>query len=325
MTFEVSPGESVGILGKNGAGKSTLLQIIAGTLSQTDGVVHTDGRITALLELGSGFNPDFTGRENVLLNAQIMGLSHGQVAEKFDDIVSFADIGDFINHPVKTYSSGMMVRLAFAVQTAFDPKILIVDEALAVGDMFFQSKCIARIKKLIDDGVTLLFVSHDPGTVRQLCNRAVLLENGEMVCFGDAKSVADRYAASQLDERNRESIARLKERKSIGHSQTLDMVTSDSINRVDIPGIDRLAGTVGLQKDPIILPHGSLLTESGAEQSVPKSTEENPPDSSEKADGEKKSKVKKISNDPDIFPNWPVGKRIINKKPEVFLGKDNLR
>jgi lipopolysaccharide transport system ATP-binding protein len=205
VSFELQPGEAVGILGRNGAGKSTLLQIIAGTLDPTSGTVQTTGRITALLELGSGFNPEFTGRENVFLNAQILGLSREDALARFDDIATFADIGDFIDQPVKTYSSGMMMRLAFAVQTAVEPKVLIVDEALSVGDMFFQAKCMARISRLVDSGVALLFVSHDISTVRQLCQRAVLLDGGVVRSMGAAATVSDQYVKLQLEERNQSS------------------------------------------------------------------------------------------------------------------------
>lgn len=210
VDFELKPGEAVGILGRNGAGKSTLLQLIAGTLEPTAGRIATNGRITALLELGSGFNPEFTGRENVFLNAQILGLSQMDVQARFDDIASFADIGDFIDQPVKTYSSGMMMRLAFSVQTAVAPSILIVDEALSVGDMFFQAKCMARIRKLVDDGVTLLFVSHDVGSVRQICDRALLLSEGHVVALGATRKVADEYVRLQLEDRNRVAQERLQ-------------------------------------------------------------------------------------------------------------------
>jgi lipopolysaccharide transport system ATP-binding protein len=202
VSFELQPGEAVGILGPNGAGKSTLLQIIAGTLEPTSGSVKTSGRITALLELGSGFNPEFTGRENVFLNAQILGMSREEALARFDDIASFADIGDFIDQPVKTYSSGMMMRLAFAVQTAFEPKVLIVDEALSVGDMFFQAKCMARISRLVDNGVSLLFVSHDLHSIRQVCKRAVLIDWGQVIEIGDARSVSDRYSKMILETYN---------------------------------------------------------------------------------------------------------------------------
>jgi lipopolysaccharide transport system ATP-binding protein len=212
ISFEVAPGEAVGILGRNGAGKSTLLQIIAGTLAPTTGEVETSGRITALLELGSGFNPEFTGRENVFHNAQILGLTREETENKYDDIAAFADIGDFIDQPVKTYSSGMMMRLAFAVQTAVEPQILIVDEALSVGDMFFQAKCMARINKLVDSGVSLLFVSHDIGAIRQVCRRAVLIDNGNVRSHGDAASVADEYVSLQMHERNNAANEKMRSR-----------------------------------------------------------------------------------------------------------------
>jgi lipopolysaccharide transport system ATP-binding protein len=202
INFEVAPGEAVGILGRNGAGKSTLLQIIAGTLTPTAGEVSIRGRVTALLELGSGFNPEFTGRENVFHNAQILGLSRQEAEERFDGIAGFADIGDFLEQPVKTYSSGMVMRLAFAVQTSVSPQILIVDEALSVGDMFFQAKCMARINALVDEGVTLLFVSHDIGSVRQVCGRALLIEGGSLIGNGLVSKVSDQYAKKQLEERN---------------------------------------------------------------------------------------------------------------------------
>jgi lipopolysaccharide transport system ATP-binding protein len=209
--FEVAAGEAVGIIGRNGAGKSTLLQIIAGTLAPTTGEVRTEGRITALLELGSGFNPEFSGRENVFHNAQILGLSRAETENRFDDIASFADIGDFIDQPVKTYSSGMVMRLAFAVQTAVDPKILIVDEALSVGDMFFQAKCMARINKLVDSGVSLLFVSHDITSIRHLCRRAVLMANGRMEYFGDVAEATSRYERQYLSDRNEQAAACLSQ------------------------------------------------------------------------------------------------------------------
>lgn len=210
VSFELQPGEAVGILGRNGAGKSTLLQIIAGTLAPTSGTVETTGRITALLELGSGFNPEFTGRENVFMNAAILGLSREDTERRFDEIAAFADIGDFIDQPVKTYSSGMMMRLAFSVQTAVQPSVLIVDEALGVGDMFFQAKCMTRLRELLDAGVSLLFVSHDVGTVRQICQRAILLHEGCMVGVGSAADIADQYVKYQLEDRNKSAQSVLR-------------------------------------------------------------------------------------------------------------------
>lgn len=181
VSFQVKKGETLGIVGRNGSGKSTLLQLICNTLTPTCGDVYVKGRISALLELGSGFNPDYTGRENVFLNGQILGLSQKEIETRFDSIVEFADIGDFIDQPVKTYSSGMAVRLAFAVAINVDPEILVIDEALSVGDVGFQARCFAKINELKQQGVTLLFVSHSPSAVTQLCNRAVLLDSGELL------------------------------------------------------------------------------------------------------------------------------------------------
>jgi lipopolysaccharide transport system ATP-binding protein len=193
ISFEVKKGESVGIIGRNGSGKSTLLQIITGTLTPTAGSVSTHGRIAALLELGSGFNPDFSGRENVYLNGALLGLSREQIDVKFDDIAAFADIGLHLDQPVKTYSSGMLVRLAFAVQVQVEPDILIVDEALAVGDALFQKRCFERIDKLVSDGTTLLFVSHDQESVRTLTSRALLLKEGKSKVWGLSSDVVLEY------------------------------------------------------------------------------------------------------------------------------------
>lgn len=195
ISFDVRRGEAVGIVGRNGSGKSTLLQIIAGTLTPTDGQVHVRGRVAALLELGSGFNPEFTGRENVFLQGAILGIPRKEMQARFDDIAAFADIGDFLDQPVKHYSSGMHARLAFSVAVSVDPDILIVDEVLAVGDMGFQQKCVARMRRLLDSGVTLLYVSHAPDAVKSLCQKAAYIEKGELVCFGPAGDVVDRYTA----------------------------------------------------------------------------------------------------------------------------------
>lgn len=200
ISFDVKKGESVGIIGRNGSGKSTLLQIITGTLSPTSGSATTNGRIAALLELGSGFNPEFTGRENVYLNGALLGFSTEQINEKFDAIAAFADIGEHLYQPVKTYSSGMLVRLAFAVQVQVEPEILIVDEALAVGDALFQKRCFQRIEKLVSDGTTLLFVSHDQESVRTLTNRALLLNKGRPIEWGLSSEVVLSYRKLLHDE-----------------------------------------------------------------------------------------------------------------------------
>ncbi|WP_292979561.1 ABC transporter ATP-binding protein [Nitrosomonas sp.] len=193
ISVDIKKGEAIGIVGRNGSGKSTLLQLICGTLSPTQGTIETHGRIAALLELGSGFNPEFTGQENVYLNGSIIGIDKNRLDERFSDIVRFADIGDHLDQPVKTYSSGMFVRLAFAVQMHLDPDILIIDEALSVGDQFFQAKCYAAIRSMMDNGTTVLFVSHSASTVKALCPRAILLSHGELVVDGLASKVLDRY------------------------------------------------------------------------------------------------------------------------------------
>jgi len=193
VSFEINRGETVGIIGRNGSGKSTLLQLIVGTLEPTLGQVAIQGRIAALLELGSGFNPEFSGKENVFLNASILGLSDAEIEQRYEEIVAFADIGEFINRPVKTYSSGMIVRLAFAVSVCVDPDILIVDEALSVGDAAFQFKCMERLDWMTRSGVTLLFVSHDIATVKAFCRRAIYLVGGEVRGIGSASDMAEMY------------------------------------------------------------------------------------------------------------------------------------
>jgi len=193
VSFDVPIGTTMGIIGRNGSGKSTLLQIIAGTLVPTAGRVLIRGRVSALLELGAGFNAEFTGRENVFLNAALMGLSPQEVEERYDAIAGFAELGDFIDQPVKTYSSGMLVRLAFAVAVHLDPDVLIVDEALAVGDILFQHKCMQRIQALIRYGRTVLFVSHDVNTIKMLCDSAVLLDGGQILDMGAAERIARAY------------------------------------------------------------------------------------------------------------------------------------
>nr|NIQ02991.1 ABC transporter ATP-binding protein [Nitrospinaceae bacterium]NIR56887.1 ABC transporter ATP-binding protein [Nitrospinaceae bacterium]NIT84204.1 ABC transporter ATP-binding protein [Nitrospinaceae bacterium]NIX36553.1 ATP-binding cassette domain-containing protein [Nitrospinaceae bacterium]NIY17633.1 ATP-binding cassette domain-containing protein [Nitrospinaceae bacterium] len=192
ISFNIKRGETVGIIGRNGAGKSTLLQIITGVLSPTSGSYEVSGKVAALLELGAGFNPEFTGRENVFMAGSVLGLSHQEIEERFDDIAAFADIGDFIEQPVKTYSSGMYIRLAFAVNAHVDADILIIDEALSVGDAFFSQKCMRFLRNFIQRG-TILFVSHDIGAVQSLCERAILLKEGQIELMADSKAVAEKY------------------------------------------------------------------------------------------------------------------------------------
>ena len=193
LSFSVRKGECVGIIGTNGAGKSTALKIITGVLNPTEGKVSVNGRVSALLELGAGFNPEFTGLENVYINGRMLGFSKEEVDKRLNDILSFADIGEFINHPVKTYSSGMFVRLAFAVAINIEPEILIVDEALSVGDVFFQSKCFHKFEEFKKQGKTILFVSHAMGTIRKYCDRAILLNKGTKIYEGEPKEVIDIY------------------------------------------------------------------------------------------------------------------------------------
>lgn len=195
VSFDVFKGETIGILGRNGSGKSTLLQIIAGTLAPTFGEVHTNGVLAALLELGSGFNPEFTGRENVYLNGSILGFSKEEMDARFDGIAKFAEIGEYLNQPVKTYSSGMYIRLAFAVQACVEPQILIVDEALSVGDEKFQRKCFDHIESLRSNGCSILLVTHSTATVEKFCQRGILLHQGEMHGIGAAKEIVDQYHA----------------------------------------------------------------------------------------------------------------------------------
>lgn len=228
INLQIPKGESWGIVGRNGSGKSTLLQILVGTLTPTAGTVRTEGRISALLELGSGFNPEFTGRQNVFFNGRLLGLNREEIEAKFESIVAFADIGDFLDHPVRTYSSGMFVRLAFAVAISVEPDILVVDEALSVGDEVFQRKCFARIKQVKERGGTILFVSHSAAAVVDLCDRAVLLDRGELLCVGEPKTVVGKYhqliyAPPERVEQLRAALGQAKTAPRIG-----DRLSSES-------------------------------------------------------------------------------------------------
>lgn len=228
VSFEIKKGETVGIVGRNGSGKSTLLQLICGTLNPTRGSIQTNGRIAALLELGSGFNPEFTGRENVYMNGAVLGLSVEEIDERFDDIAAFAEIGDFIEQPVKTYSSGMMVRLAFAVAINVDPEILIVDEALSVGDELFQRKCFSRIEAIRASGATILFVSHSGGTIVELCDRAVLMDSGEKLAVGIPKQIIGRYQKLLYAPADKRDVIR----EQIRHADKLVVETASETDSV---------------------------------------------------------------------------------------------
>jgi ABC-type polysaccharide/polyol phosphate transport system ATPase subunit len=206
VDLELRRGEALGVIGLNGSGKSTLLQIIAGTLQPTTGQVEVRGRVAALLELGSGFNPEFTGRENVYLTAGILGLTRQETDERFDTMAAFADIGEFIEEPIKTYSSGMVMRLAFAVAAHVSPDILIIDEALSVGDSRFQLKCARAIDRFMETGLTLLFVSHDTGTVKRLCQSAILMNQGRVLYSGPPNDVVNLYSKLSADGGSEETL-----------------------------------------------------------------------------------------------------------------------
>ena len=214
ISFEVKKGETVGIIGTNGSGKSTILKIITGVLSPPTGTAEVSGNISALLELGAGFNSEYTGLENIYMNGTMMGFSRQEMERRMDDILRFADIGDFVNQPVKTYSSGMFVRLAFALAINVDPEILIVDEALSVGDVFFQAKCYRRMEEMMKNGTTILMVSHDMGSIIKYCDKVVLLNRGHFVAQGEAGKMVDLYKkilANQTDELAEALIEQKKE------------------------------------------------------------------------------------------------------------------
>ena len=205
VSFEVGRGEAIGIIGRNGSGKSTLLQIICSVMQATHGEVRVNGRISALLELGAGFNPEFTGRDNVILSGAIMGLPRKEMLRKLPEIEAFADIGEFFDQPVKTYSSGMFVRVAFAAAIHVDPDVLVVDEALSVGDVRFQQKCLLQIGKIRSNGAAIIFVSHSLETITSLCSRAIILEKGVVLADGEPKIVAEKYLAVLFSESKEES------------------------------------------------------------------------------------------------------------------------
>jgi len=223
ISFEVESGTTTGIVGSNGSGKSTLLQIITGTLEPTHGSVWHAGRIAALLELGAGFNMEFTGLENVFMNAALIGLSHSATDDLLPEITSFAEIGEFIHQPLKTYSSGMQLRLAFATAIATAPDILIIDEALAVGDAVFQHRCLRRIKEMQESGTTILFVSHDPAAVRALCSRAILLNNGQMVADGAPADVLHRYQKIIMARERAYEATQQLELETKGETEVLEL------------------------------------------------------------------------------------------------------
>lgn len=234
ISFEVKKGENIGIIGTNGSGKSTLLKIITGVVKPTSGTVEINGKISALLELGAGFNPNYTGMENIYLNGMLMGYSREEMEKKIDDIVGFADIGEFIHQPVKNYSSGMFARLAFAVAINVEPDILIVDEALSVGDIFFQSKCYRKFEEFKKKGKTILFVTHDMASVSRYCDRVLLLNKGVAVAQGSPKEMIDIYKkilVNQFDEKDLEDITENEnnEAENIGETALEDIVYKEKL------------------------------------------------------------------------------------------------
>lgn len=231
IDLEVQRGESFGLIGRNGSGKSTLLQIIAGTLAPTSGAVTVNGRVGALLELGAGFNPEFSGRENVFLNAAILGMSRRETEERFDSIAAFADIGEFMDSPVKQYSSGMFMRLAFAVQAHVDADVLIIDEALAVGDMAFQIKCFAHLRKLKAEGTSIILVSHDIGTVRSFCDRALYLRQGRQLGYGDSASVVRKYEEEIFEDK---IVRRVRSEGAAGNVESSDLRSAQNVDTASL-------------------------------------------------------------------------------------------
>ncbi|MGG7151233.1 ABC transporter ATP-binding protein [Clostridium neonatale] len=232
ISFEIKKGDTVGIIGTNGSGKSTILKIITGVLNPTTGTVEVNGRISALLELGAGFNPEYTGMQNIYLNGTMMGFTKEEIEAKVQEIINFADIGDFINQPVKTYSSGMFVRLAFAVAINIDPEILIVDEALSVGDVFFQAKCYKKFEDFKKEGKTILIVSHDLGSISKYCDKVILLNKGSKLAEGESKQIIDMYKkvlVNQLDmddsekeKNNEELLVNQWKKKMVNNPNTIE-------------------------------------------------------------------------------------------------------
>ena len=245
VSFEIKKGDCVGTIGKNGAGKSTLLKIITGVLSPTSGYSNVVGRVSALLELGAGFNPEYTGMENIFFQGNLMGISEDEMSLKLNDILSFADIGDFIYQPVKTYSSGMFARLAFAVAINVDPDILIVDEALSVGDSMFQHKCMARMNQIIENGATVLFVSHSIESVRSLCSSGIWLENGSVRMIDKSINVVNEFLNEVFINHNKIALENIKESKNNPleskdeQNQIIQEVTND-VNSTSVLNITRI-------------------------------------------------------------------------------------
>lgn len=259
VSFELKKGDSIGIIGKNGSGKSTLLQMLCGVLQPTDGEIIVNGRISALLELGAGFNPDFTGKDNAYMNGAIKGYTREEMDEKFQDIAQFADIGDFINQPVKTYSSGMYVRLAFATAVIFDPDILIIDEALAVGDLRFQKKCREKMNEFKSRGITIILVSHSMSDISTMCQTALFLKNGEPVLIGPASEAINAYTF----EENKAEAKKIEE-KPVQSVKEKSLPAINGVERKSLPTVP--GGNIGGTHD--IFVSNLICYKKGGEKSV---------------------------------------------------------
>lgn len=246
VTFQIQRGETFCVVGENGSGKSTLLQMVAGILHPTTGEVNVRGRVAALLELGTGFNPEFSGRENVYVNAAILGLTRKEIDSKFGQIEGFAEIGDFIDQPVKTYSSGMAVRLAFAVAIHVDPEILLVDEALAVGDIYFRQRCLRKVHELREKGVTILFVSHAMSEIKSIGDRAMWLDSGHVKAIGDTDTVATRYASAMVEKDNAYLKTQHRQTQIKARAAVLAPEVVDTIPNVDHRYGDGRAEVIGI-------------------------------------------------------------------------------
>lgn len=244
ISFSIEPGETVGIIGVNGSGKSTILKIITGVLKQTEGNVFVNGKVSALLELGAGFDEEYTGIENIYMNGSILGYTREEMDTKKEEILRFADIGDFVYQPVKTYSSGMLVRLAFALAISVEPEVLIIDEALAVGDAFFQAKCFHKLEEIKKRGTTILFVSHDIVSVKKMCSRVVWLDKGVLREVGEANAVCERYMSAQIERTNAENEKLLSQLKM--HNETSRIEVNSMIKhfpRLDIQKAEAITET----------------------------------------------------------------------------------
>ncbi|MBE5953114.1 MAG: ABC transporter ATP-binding protein [Lachnospiraceae bacterium] len=243
VSFNIGAGETIGIIGTNGSGKSTILKIITGVLTPTEGNVTVNGKISALLELGAGFNMDYTGMENLYMNGTMMGYSKEEMEEKIPAILDFADIGEFVHQPVKTYSSGMFVRLAFALAINVEPEILIVDEALAVGDAFFQAKCFSKLEEIRNAGTTILFVSHDIVSVKQLCKRAIWIEKGLVRMDGDSNEVCEQYLSMQIEENNRMKSELVKGLHLENNAKTIKEKDKIVVRKLDYTSMKNVTAT----------------------------------------------------------------------------------